>query len=282
MVFLVFVLIAFFMLAVVIRYYVFEPLQIANASMFPRHKENSFIWVCKLPYCIDKIQKNETIWAELRNHETLVRRVIAMPGDSLHVSDKGIAQSGKLRFFWKGENAFIESRSLYVPKQGDTLHFSALNDIEQDNAITLLHEQGTKFFVKTTLWQGEHEINIDNVGSTKLSNRQVSLQEINVLPWQDRRLIELQIRQREPGNSPIKLRRELFKEADSSLIEDIIVEEDCYFLACLRGNHCVDSRETGYFTKSRLLGRYVEFPDKVKNFIQKKARDFIKAPKKSK
>ncbi|MBO7384101.1 MAG: S26 family signal peptidase [Fibrobacter sp.] len=273
--FLVFVLVLAFAVALLARHYVFEPLKMTNNSMYPRHKENSFLWVCKLPQCIDQVKKNETVWAELRNHETLVRRVIAMPGDTLHISDKGFIKSGKFRTLWRGENAFIESRDIYVPKKGDTLHFDALNDVEQDYAITLLHEQGVNFHIKTTLWQGEREINIDRVGSTKLSNRQVSLQEINVLPWQDRRLIEMQIRQSEPGNSPIKLRRELLHEADSSLINEIVVEDDCYFLACLRGNHCVDSRETGYFTKERLLGRYVEFPDKVKAFIQKKAKTWL-------
>lgn len=275
--FLVFILIIFFLAAITVRYYIFEPLQMENASMSPRHKENSFLWMCKLPQCIEKIKLNETVWAKLRSHENLVRKVIAMPGDSLFISDNGRVKSGKLRFKWKGESAFIESRSLYIPKKGDTLHFSKLNDIEQDNAITLLFEQGADFYVTTTLWQGDRELHIDRVGATKLGNRQVSLQEINVLPWQDRRLIEMQIRQAEPGNAAITLRRELHNASDSSLIENIVVEEDCYYLACERGHHCVDSRESGYFTKSRLLGRYVIFPDKIKNFFKSIAKKFITA-----
>ena len=76
--------------------------------------------------------------------------------------------------------------------------------------------------------------------------------------------------------------REIYNE-DSTLIEKFVVEDDCYYLACGRGSHCVDSRETGYFTKSRMLGRYMPEPDRVKKAITDVARKhfgkFI-APKK--
>lgn len=278
--FLVVLLVMAFALALSVRYYVVEPIRMVNASMAPRHKENSTIWICKLPQCIDNVRKNETVWAELRNQETLVRKIIAMPGDTLKVSDKGRVVSGKLKFRWKGEIAFIESRDIYVPKAGDTLYWDKLNDVEQDYAISIMHEQGIPFSIKTTLWQGDREINVEHIGSTKLGNRQVSLQEIDLLPWQDRILIELQIRQSEPGNAPIKIKRELF-DSDSSRIEKIAVQEDCYFLACERGGHCVDSRETGFFTKSRLLGRYMPLPDKVKASVMRHVGKFI-APKKKK
>ena len=266
--------------AVALRYYVVEPIKMVNASMAPRHKENSWLWMCKLPQYIDQVQKKETVWAELRNQETLVRKVIAMPGDTLSISESGKVVSGKLKFRWKGEIAFIESRDIYVPKAGDTLYWDKLNDVEQDYAISIMHEQGIPFSIKTTLWQGDREINVEHIGSTKLGNRQVSLQEIDLLPWQDRILIELQIRQSEPGNAPIKIKRELF-DSDSSRIEKIAVQEDCYFLACERGGHCVDSRETGFFTKSRLLGRYMPLPDKVKASVMRHVGKFI-APKKKK
>ena len=277
--FLVVLLGIFLALALACRYYVIEPIKMVNASMQPRHKELSTIWFCKLPQCVDHIEKNETVWAKLRSQETLVRKIIAMPGDTLSISDKGRVKSGKLNFRWKNENAFIESRTIYVPKKGDTLYFEQLNDIEQDYAITLLGEQGVKFSVKSSLWQGDREIAIDVVGSTKLGNRQVSLQEVDLLPWQDRYLIELQIRRSQPGNAPIKLKREILAE-DSTPIEKFVVENDCYFLACERGNHCVDSRETGYFTKNRLLGRYLPFPDEVKKFVTLHVNKFLGKDKK--
>lgn len=47
-------------------------------------------------------------------------------------------------------------------------------------------------------------------------------------------------------------------------------------LACEQGNHCVDSRELGFFTKERILGRYIKQPDIVKQFVLKKAQEFQK------
>jgi len=388
--------------AMAVRYYAIEPLQIINKSMAPRHKQNSWVWVCKLPQCIEKININETVWARLRNQETIIRRIIAMPGDTLTITDQGRIKSARMdNVKWRHENAFIESRTFYVPKAGDTLIFSQLNDVEQDNIISYLHGQGVSFTVKTTLWQGEHEMNTDRIGATKIGNRQVSLHEIDFLPWQDRFLIELQIRQSEPGNSPIKMRRELFltrmKEApkpaalptdttaqdslagdsvtakidsasakadsttakvnsekaasidnakaankdraaattkdsvvskDSAAVVDsknsikdsakvagadstklagaesaavdttaadtaaisnnleserkpefeiigsldtIIVEKDCYYLACEKGDNCLDSREVGYFTKEEIIGRYAEVPNKISQFVSGKA-----------
>ncbi len=331
--------------AVAVRYYVFEPLQLGNKSMAPRYKENSWIWVCKLPQCIDKINVNETVWAKLRNQETVVRKIIGMPGDSITITDKGRVRTSRLKFKWKNENAFIESRSFYVPKQGDTLYFSQLNDVEQDYIISYLHSQGVNFVVKTTLWQGEHELSNDRIGATKIANRQVSLHEIDFLPWQDRYLIELQIRQNEPGTSPIKMKRELFlakrKEApkpevlpadtsaadstadasavdstadttihaeDSTVVtgiaapavdtssisnnlesqskpefeiiaplDTIIIEKDCYYLACEKGDNCLDSREIGFFNKDDILGRYAEWPTQATAKVADKVSLVLKA-----
>jgi hypothetical protein len=141
----------------------------------------------------------------------MVRKVLAMPGDSIEITDKGSVRTPHRNFKWKGEDAFIQSRTIYIPKAGDTLYFDQLNDVEQDYIVSYLHTHGQKIALKSTLWQGDREINIDRVGSTKIANRQVSLKEIDFLPWQDRYLIELQIRQSEPGNAPIKIKRQLFR-----------------------------------------------------------------------
>ena len=135
---------------------------------------------------------------------------------------------------------------------------------------------GLPITIKSTLWQGNREISIERIGSTKLGHRLVSLKELDVLPWQDRRLIEMQIRQAEPGNAPIKIKRQFFIEGDSVPIDTFIVASDNYYLACEQGNHCVDSRELGFFTKERILGRYIKQPDIVKQFVLKKAQEFQK------
>ncbi len=298
-------------MALAARLYALAPIKIMDSSMTPRFKEHSIHWMCKLPQCLGEIQDRDIVWVKLRNGETMVRGVLAMPGDSIEITDKGIVRTPHGSSKWEGENAFIQSRSIYVPRSGDTLSFDRLNDAEQDYAISYLRGRGEKVAVKSTLWQGEREINIDRVGSTKIANRQVSLKEINFLPWQDRYLIEQQIRLSEPGNAPIKIRRELFylkpppkptlsppqpapdsgsttadTVADSSKAEkapetssaapediygepihEIVIDRDCYFLACTRGESCPDSREMGYFTQEDMVGKYILWPDRFKNKV---------------
>jgi len=163
-----------------------------------------------------------------------------------------------------------------VPRQGDTIILSALNDVEEDYILRLMNEQGLPLTIKSTLWQGNREISIERIGSTKLGHRLVSLKELDVLPWQDRRLIEMQIRQAEPGNSPIKIKRQFFIDGDSIPLDTFVVASDNYYLACEKGNHCVDSRELGFFTKERILGRYIKQPDIAKQFVLKKLQEFQK------
>ena len=321
----------------VARIYAFAPVKIMDASMTPKFKEQSTHWMCKVPQCLNQIKDQDIVWVTLKSGETIVRKVLAMPGDSIEITDKGHVRTPHRNFKWKGEDAFIQSKTIYVPKAGDTLYFDKLNEVEQDYILAYLHTHGEKIAIKSTLWQGDREINIDRVGSTKIANRQVSLKEVDFLPWQDRYLIELQIRQAEPGNAPIKIKRELFRlkpakleltppptsSADSSVndtakadtvkiakadttkkdstkkdsavaapakpapakeeseqyldepLNKIVIEEDCYYLTCLKGSSCPDSRELGYFTHKDFIGRYMEWPDRFKNRIIVPAKKFL-------
>lgn len=317
-------LIIAFIAAIAARYYVLEPVQIMDSSMQPKFKERSIVWVCKLPQCASSAKEMDYVLAKIHGNETMLRRILAQPGDSIHISDKGKVVTPYRNFKWKNEDSFIQSRSIYVPKIGDTLYFDKINDVEQDNLISLLRNMGDDVFVKTTLWQGDREINIDRVGATKIANRQVSLKEVDFLPWQDRYLIELQIRQSEPGNSPIKLKRTLYRhkksnnaiteiadadsvvdlsldtpeEADSakataeSIVKDstseapagaeeridfIVINKDCYFLACERGDNCPDSRELGYFTSDKIIGLHLKKPDEFKNKFITPAMTYVRA-----
>ncbi len=331
--------------AFVARLYAIAPVKIMDASMTPKFKEQSIHWMCKLPQCLSKIKEQDIVWLSLKSGETMVRRVLAMPGDSIEITDKGRVRTPHRNYKWKGEDAFIQSQTIYVPKAGDTLYFGKLNEVEQDYILAYLHTHGEKIAIKSTLWQGDREINIDRVGATKIANRQVSLKEVDFLPWQDRYLIELQIRQAEPGNAPIKIKRELFRlkpakleltppptssadstasdsiktdsvkvaHADSSAtakadttkkdstkkdsavaapakpapakeepeqyldepLNKIVIEEDCYYMTCIKGSSCPDSRELGYFTHKDFIGRYLEWPDRFKNRIIVPAKKFL-------
>ena len=320
-------------LAFVARLYALAPVKIMDSSMTPKFREHSIHWMCKLPQCLGEIHDQDIVWVALKSGEAMVRNVLAMPGDSIEITDKGIVRTPHRNFKWKDEDSFIQSKTIYVPKAGDTLYFDKLNDVEQDYVLSYLHTHGQKVAVKSTLWQGDREINLDRVGSTKIANRQVSLKEINFLPWQDRYLIELQIRQSEAGNAPIKIKRELFRlkpakleltppppqaldtsEAETAAIKDstvkdtvakdsvvkdtasnvaenatdpkpeefleeplneIIVEEDCYYLTCSKGASCPDSRELGYFTHNDFIGLYLKWPDRVKNKVVVPAKKLL-------
>ena len=321
--------------AIVGRLYAIAPVKIMDTSMTPKFKEQSTHWICKLPQCLSEIRDQDIVWLSLKSGETMVRRVLAMPGDSIEITDKGRVRTPHRNFKWKGEDAFIQSHTIYVPKAGDTLYFDKLNEVEQDYIVAYLHTHGEKIAIKSTLWQGDREINIDRVGATKIANRQVSLKEVDFLPWQDRYLIELQIRQAEPGNAPIKIKRELFRlkpaklelspppatSADSTIgdsvktdsvkiahvdssktakadstqkdstkkdsavavapkkheeeveqyldepLNKIVIEEDCYYMTCIKGSSCPDSRELGYFTHKDFIGRYMEWPDRFKTKV---------------
>lgn len=319
-------------LALAARLYAIAPVKIMDSSMTPKFKEHSIHWMCKLPQCLSRIQDQDIVWVALKSGDAMVRNVLAMPGDSIEITDKGIVRTPHRNFKWKDEDSFIQSKTIYVPKAGDTLYFDKLNDVEQDYVLSYLHTHGQKVAVKSTLWQGDREINLDRVGSTKIANRQVSLKEIDFLPWQDRYLIELQIRQSEPGNAPIKIKRELFRlkpaklelnpppqtldtnEAETAAIKDstvkdtvakdsvvkdtasnvaenatdpkpeefleeplneIIIEEDCYYLTCSKGASCPDSRELGYFTHNDFIGLYLKWPDRVKNKVVVPAKKLL-------
>lgn len=323
------------------RIYAIAPVKIMDASMTPKFKEQSTHWMCKLPQCLAQVKDQDVVWLMLKSGETMVRRVLAMPGDTIEITDKGRVRTPHRNFTWKGEDAFIQSKTIYIPKAGDTLYFDKLNEVEQDYILTYLHTHGEKIAVKSTLWQGDREINIDRVGATKIANRQVSLKEVDFLPWQDRYLIELQIRQAEPGNAPIKIKRELFRlkpaklelnpppsasadstdsdsvktdsikvalanssksaktdttqtdttKKDSAVaaapakeepeqyldepLNKIVIEEDCYYLTCLKGSNCSDSRELGYFTHKDIIGLYMEWPDRIKDRVIIPAKNFL-------
>ena len=66
---------------------------------------------------------------------------------------------------------------------------------------------------------------------------------------------------------PIHIKRELYNANDSSKISFYVVPEDCYYLVCEKSNHCADSREIGYFTKNRLIGRANKTANKIQNKI---------------
>ena len=60
-----------------------------DASMTPKFKEQSTHWMCKLPQCLAQVKDQDVVWLTLKSGETMVRRVLAMPGDTIEITDKG-------------------------------------------------------------------------------------------------------------------------------------------------------------------------------------------------
>ena len=271
--FLVFVLVLFLVAALGLRFYALEPLKLNDSSMYPKFKESDIVWICKLPRCIDELRAEDIVWARMKNRETLVRKILAMPGEKVKFYNNGKVRVRNKTRQLQDDEVFIETRKIDVPKKGDTLYMSKLNDVEQDYAINIMIEQDIPFYIKTTLWQGERELPLDMLGALKLENRQVSLKEVDLLPWQDRYLLELQVFQREIGNTPVKIKREFYNKADSSLIEKVVAQDDYYFIISEKLKHSPDSRELGYFSKSQLLGKHVyshrNIPGIAGNYINK-------------
>lgn len=255
--FLAFVLVLFFAAALGLRFYVLEPLKLNDSAMYPKFKEDDIVWICKLPRCIDELKTGDIVWARQKNKETLVRKVLAMPGEKVKFYNNGKLRVKNKSKILQDEEVFIETRKIDIPKKGDTLYLNKLNDVEQDYAINILLEQDIPFYIKTSLWQGDRELPLDILGALKLGNRQVSLKEVDLLPWQDRYLLEMQVFQREIGNTPVKIRREFYNKKDSSRIEEIVTQDDYYFIISEKLKHSPDSRELGYIPKSQLLGKYV-------------------------
>lgn len=275
--FLVFILGVVLAAMIGVRYYVIEPVRMQDNSLYPQFKTNGILWMCKLPRCTENIKEGDYVWGVMRNQDNMVRKVLGVPGDSITITNNGKVYTPHRNFRWNGEDAFIETRSIYIPHKGDTLFFDKLNDVEQDYLISLMHEQNEKIYIKSSLLQGNREMPLERIGSTKLGNRPVSLQEIDYMPWQDRFLVELQIFLAEPGNTPIRIMRELYNAKDSSKISFYVVPEDCYYLVCEKSTHCADSREIGYFTQNRIVGR----ANKVANKFQKRIDNRIEQAKKA-
>ena len=174
--FLVFILGVVLAAMIAVRYYIMEPVRVLDNSLYPKFKKNSILWMCKLPSCTEKIADGDFVWGIMRNQDNMVRRVLGIPGDSITITNNGKVYTPHRNFKWRGEDAFIETRSIYVPRKGDTLRFDQLNDVEQDYLISLMHEQNEKIYVKSSLWQGYRKSTTCHGKTDSSSNCKYSLQ----------------------------------------------------------------------------------------------------------
>ncbi|MDR1759829.1 MAG: signal peptidase I [Fibrobacter sp.] len=246
-----------FILALLVRFYVLEPYSIQDASMHPEFAEGKRFWVCKLPACTGNITRGDFVLAQKTNGTLTLRKVLGLPGDTVKFHNDNEVSVNSFSFHWEHENAFIAPRTVYIPRQGDTLRFADLSDVEFDYASRLYQMQnpGEKIKIEVTLYQGEKEIALEKVGNISIAGRPVSAREVQGLPWQELHFIELGLQKMEPGSRRFQIKRKIV--SDSSEVSLFAVKEDTFFLICRKGNYCLDSRELGYFPKNKILGKVI-------------------------
>lgn len=124
--------------AIFIRTFIFEPVQCIGISMYPTLVGGEGMFTEKLTYTVSAPQRNDIIICRYPYHtEKCVKRVIAVPGDRISISDGAIYLNGEKldeSAYWDGyiENSempevTVPERSLFVVgdnrnNSGDSRH----------------------------------------------------------------------------------------------------------------------------------------------------------------
>jgi len=176
-----------------------------------------------------------------------------------------VTKSGNSILLWQvgksGDTVDIQTpfgtMKLNIPNVGDTIFFDRLSPMLWDAAHALYKGLSPEENISTeiSLWNGEKELPFSYVGRASISGRPVSEREVVFLPWQELRILELQLQKIFPIYDNIHFKRKLF--ADSLEIESLVVDEELFYLSCEEAEQqklCYDSRENGFFKKSEIQG----------------------------
>jgi len=205
--------------------------------------EGMRIFVCELEFCKEKTKKGNLLLVKISNGNSILLRQIGKSGDEIKISTP------------------FDSLSLSIPKKGDTIIFENLNPMLWDAAFSLYREQfpGKKIKTNISLSSKEKEIPFAYVGRASISGRPASEKEVPFLPWQELRLLELQLQKIFPAIDSIHFKRKPYADSLGE-IKDFIIEEELFYLSCEKPEQqklCYDSREKGFFRKSEIKGRAV-------------------------
>jgi len=216
-------------LAIFLRFFVFSVWNFEGKKVF----------VCELAFCRENSKKGDLLLANTREGNPALFWQIGKSGEIIEISTP------------------FAPISLNIPKTGDTIVFDTLNPMFWDMAASLHREffPGKKTATDISLWDLEKEIPFSSVGRASISGRPVSEREVAFLPWQELRLLELQLQKIFPALDSIHFKRKFL--ADSVEIKNFIITEELFYLSCEKPEQqrqCYDSREKGFFRKSMLRG----------------------------
>ena len=193
------------------------------------------IYVCELAVCLQDSQDGDLLLAKAGNGNPVLLWQLGKSGDSIEVLTP------------------FDTVGLRIPSPGDTIIFETLNPMLWDASFSLYKELNPEKKTKTeiSLRGGDGDVPFAYVGRASISGRPVSEREVAFLPWQELRLLELQLQRIFPAIDSIHFKRKLF--ADSLEVENFVVEDELFYLSCEK-NACYDSREKGFFRKNSLRG----------------------------
>jgi hypothetical protein len=256
--------VTFLLLALALRIWVVEGVKVPDRSISPDFKPGAWVWICKLPWCIEEAHPGAPVLLGTRAGDRILRILAGTPGTSIQGETNGKITGPGFKRRLSEESWFLENATIRIPKKGDSLVFSKLGTAEFDLAMKLYQQVHPKKPVKirASLWIDNREAPLEKAVSAQINNIPVKIRELGNLNWQEIRLVEMQVLRNEHGSSKVEVRREAWK--DSTRVEGIRIHENLYFVVCLKARDCVDSRELGFIPQSRMLGSRI--PLSLANF----------------
>ena len=107
--------------AIFIRTFIFEPVQCIGISMYPTLVDGEGMFTEKLTYTVSAPQRDDIIICRYPYHtEKCVKRVIAVPGDRISISDGAIYLNGEKldeSAYWDGYIENSEMPEVTVPER---------------------------------------------------------------------------------------------------------------------------------------------------------------------
>jgi len=215
--------------AVFIRFFVFSVWKF----------EGKTVRVCELSICKKNTKNGDLLSVATKDGNSILLWQVGKSGDTVDIPTP------------------FDTQTISIPNIGDTIFFGKLSPMLWDASIALYRELSPeeKIAPGISLWNKREKLPLSLVGRATISGRPVSEREVAFLPWQELRILELQLQKIFPVYDNIHFRRKIY--ANAKEIKNFVVNEELFYLSCQKAEQqklCYDSREKGFFKKSELLG----------------------------